>query len=78
MRLLRSRKACNGKPSGNSVAYCCRVLFGCDACDLLENTVWGESLVGVFLEFGDFGVVELFLLGLKWLLEQKPHLEVFA
>jgi hypothetical protein len=37
-----------------------------------------EGHVRLFLEFGDFGVVELFLLDLKWLLEQKPHLEVFA
>ena len=31
-----------------------------------------------FFEFGDFGIVELFLLNLKWLLEEKQLLEVFA
>jgi hypothetical protein len=33
---------------------------------------------GLFLEFGDFGIVELFLLNLKWLLEQRYRLNVFA
>jgi len=33
---------------------------------------------GLFLEFGDFGIAELFLLNLKWLLEQRHHLEVLA
>src|SRR5207253_7058772 len=45
-----------------------------------ENTV-GESsgiLLGLFLEFGDFGISELFLLSLKWLLKQGDHLEIFA
>jgi hypothetical protein len=31
------------------------------------------SLFGVFLEFGDFGIAELFLLNLKWLLKQRYH-----
>ena len=33
---------------------------------------------GLFLEFGDFGIVELFLLNLKWLLKQRYHLAIFA
>ena len=32
----------------------------------------------LILEFGDFGIVELFLLNLKWLLKQRYHLETFA
>ncbi len=31
-----------------------------------------------FLEFGDFGIAELFLLNLNWLLKQRHHLEVLA
>ncbi len=38
----------------------------------------GGSLFRIFLEFGDFGIAELFLLNLKWLLEQRHHLEVLA
>ena len=33
---------------------------------------------GVSLEFGDFGIVELFLLNLKWLLKQRCHLVIFT
>jgi len=33
---------------------------------------------GLFLEFGDFGIAELFLLNLKWLLKQRYNVEVFA
>jgi len=36
------------------------------------------KLTGVFLEFGDFGIAELFLLNLEWLLKQRHHLEVLA
>ena len=28
------------------------------------------------IEFGDFGIAELFILNLKWLLKQRHHLEV--
>jgi hypothetical protein len=42
------------------------------------SLISGMSRIRIILEFGDFGVVELFLLGLKWHLEQKQHLEVFA
>ena len=37
-----------------------------------------QILFGVFLEFGDFGIAELFLLNLEWLLKQRHHLEVLA
>lgn len=43
-----------------------------------ENTV-GESsgiLFGLFLEFGDFGIVELFLPSLQWLLNQRHQQEI--
>jgi hypothetical protein len=33
---------------------------------------------GLFLEFGDFGIAELFLLNLKWLLEERHHREVLT
>jgi len=36
------------------------------------------SLVRFFLEFGDFGIGELFLLNLKRLLKQRYHLVIFA
>ncbi len=36
------------------------------------------TLKGFFLEFGDFGIVELFLLNLKRLLKQRYHLVIFA
>ena len=43
------------------------------------NSFFGSGQqFGLFLEFGDFGIVELYLLNLKWLLEEKHHLEVFA
>ena len=32
----------------------------------------------LFLEFGDFGIAELFPLSLKWLLEQRLYLDAFA
>ena len=32
----------------------------------------------LFLEFGEFGIAELFLLNLKWLLEERHHLEVLT
>jgi len=37
-----------------------------------------HSQVRLFLEFGDFGIVELFLLNLKSLLKQGHHLVIFA
>ncbi len=33
---------------------------------------------GFFLEFGDFGIAELFLLNLKWPQKQRHHLVIFA
>ena len=38
----------------------------------------GGALFWLFLEFGDFGIVELFLLNLKLPLKQGYHLEIFA
>jgi hypothetical protein len=35
-------------------------------------------LVSLALECGDLGIAELFLLSLKWLLEQRHHVDVFA
>jgi hypothetical protein len=32
----------------------------------------------LFLEFGDFGIAELFLLSLKWLVVQRYDVDVFA
>jgi len=43
-----------------------------------EGKLTGFGANGVFLEFGDFGIAELFLLNLEWLLKQRHHLEVLA
>jgi hypothetical protein len=37
-----------------------------------------RHILGVILEFGDLGIVELFLLNLKWLLKQGHQLVIFA
>jgi hypothetical protein len=34
--------------------------------------------MGLSLEFDDFGIVELFLLSMKWLLKERYHLEIFV
>jgi len=34
------------------------------------------TAMGLFLELGDFGIAELFLLSLKWLLKQRHHQEI--
>src|SRR6266702_2210448 len=41
-------------------------------------TLYLSMIFGLFLEFGDFGIAELFLLNLKYLLEQRHHPGVFA
>jgi hypothetical protein len=37
----------------------------------------GAGGSGLSLEFGDLGIAELFLLSLKWHLEQSHHLKIF-
>src|SRR6266446_10193243 len=52
-----ARRKATHEQARNSVANCCRVLFSCNRCGLLENTGWVSSgiLFGLFVRFGDSG-----------------------